>query len=387
MKRIKFLPLAGFASFLCVFTLDSLSYSLEVYSGIYFPIGFLGILIGILLSSFFLFYERLSSALEVIYKGLLLSAFVAVELLVLNSDMATWMDVYEWVRDLGFVASGYYMCCYIIEGGALGRVRWVLPSLAFVTSLGLMVRSNDVDINYLRVADGVGLTYLLSLAILRKVNAWTIAIFLVGALQLFLIGSRAGVILYVISAAAAFARIKPKLVILVVMPLILAGSYFYLQNEYLTATNINEHRLARLAFDSSEDTSLNARSDMQSNAIDVMQKHPFLGDYKYYRRQGDEGAYAHNFISFPAELGMAGWWILFVLLLPQIVGLIKLGRNLTNRHMLVDLLPFFIYSLVGIAAAKAYVWSFFYFATGLGCYLCFSYRGPGEQSCRGDSYS
>lgn len=140
----------------------------------------------------------------------------------------------------------------------------------------------------------------------------------------------------------------------------LYGVGYYLM---LSVDNINNYRLLRLIYASDQDTSLNVRSSLLSDAVDVFTNNPLLGSYRYYASYG-EGLYAHNFMSFWSELGLSGVVFLATILTVSLMAF-KLASKVRSNTLGRFVILINVSLMLGVVFAKSYHWQMIYYFSGI----------------------
>ena len=161
-------------------------------------------------------------------------------------------------------------------------------------------------------------------------------ILLTGAVILLSIGSRTDLIsIFIIIILYCFhmlikgnGTLNKKILVFSTFLFLLFCTYF------LTRTAFNDSRAAEL-FDLASSTSWQGRSDLSSNALNIIKQYPIFGKFDYY---DTTGGYAHNILSSWTSFGFFGFilylFILIFFLLKSFYGYL-FNNNLSNMWLLV----------------------------------------------------
>ncbi len=133
---------------------------------------------------------------------------------------------------------------------------------------------------------------------------------------------------------------------------------------FLALENVHQHRLLRLFFSSSLDTSLAARLPLNAQAWSVFKENPVLGDYQYYAATGSQGGYAHNFLSLWSELGMLGVAISVVMIGTALRAVGRCRRRVDEAKIGFAFVTA-VALVLGMLFAKSYHWTVMYFVFGV----------------------
>lgn len=364
MIKIDLIALGPIAFFL-LFGLDPIFYYLSSVSGLYIPIGSIGLLLAALLSISLITTKTPFSVKT--YTILLVGTLTLVVVLVYHAEYGKLLDIYFWFRAFLFFCAGYYLAAFLDSSQRSMRTR-VLFLYACVSIFVLTFYSLG-EFNYLRIADGVAITTIILLAMCKEKFALLVSV--VTAFLLYLIDSRAALIMFIGVVLMHFSSSRNRLLMFPVLTGAIGLAYLYLRHMYLNVQNIHNHRLVRLIFERDVDTSLSVRHELTANAVEVMTQYPLLGKYAYYRVHGIEGGYAHNGMSFVAELGLVGGFLLALLLVPQVLLLIRFlfSKAKTQSVCLKATAMVALFSIIGIVFAKGYVWSIFYYSAGMSVFV------------------
>lgn len=355
----------AFSAFMLIYLFDSISYGILETFNINLPVGFAGILITFTLIPFFVFSENHHVKSRVALAFLLLLPIIPAYL----SGRGSFFDVYLWLRALSFFALGYYFLLFMSRLGYKSNI-FFSSLLMFVGACFLLLYFENTSENYLRTSNGIMVYSFFMLSILKRRVSFLI-VSAITIIVLYSLESRFSFFAFIFSASCLFfARhgLTKKIFIATLSIPFSFAIFTWLKSQYENVVNIHNHRFLRLIFESNHDTSLQGREKLFSKAIDIFNKHPIIGDYKYYIEQGLNGSYAHNAFSFWAEMGIIGIAISFVLLFLIAKSAFlscKLIRQSPPYISFVFLSS--IAALLGMLLAKSYVWLSLYFFSGL-CY-------------------
>jgi hypothetical protein len=354
----------AFVAFLLIFVMDAYSYAFFYEQRL--PIGFMGVLLAFLLVPFFIsqrshgFYGQQAIALLILFP--IIFAYI--------SGKGNVSDIYFWFKALSFFVMGYYFV-KILYQPASSLDFTVTTTLLFFLCVLIVIYGVEGE-NYLRVSDAVILFSFYVISSVRS-RALYVAIMSVTIMALYLIGSRFGLVSYLVAVSALFfIRLKftGRFLLLALSVPIVFIAYSFLYDQFLLVDNINNNRLLRLIFETDQDTSLIARLTYHENAIQIFKQSYLIGDYKYYLDQGSTGEYAHNFLSFWSELGFLGVLISFLFFYLTSKTLIISYNEIRNEKRLYGFLFLItVYFIFAFLLAKSYTWMPLYFIVG----VCFSY--------------
>lgn len=353
----------AFFAFLFVFMLDSISYGLLSYFSIQIPIGMVGILLSFVLVFFFIFkkgsflYGRLGVSILLFFPIVL--AYV--------SGRGSAEDIYFWFRALAIFSAGFYFLFFISQVSK-NNLNINLYIFLLVFACMLFIFNKQQGENYLRVSDGIVLFSLFVLSLLKDKFVYLFVVAFT-CVSLYFIGSRFGLISYSFAVFLLFFlrfSIRKRFFVTVFSLIPAAVLYQWMLYEYVRIDNIHSNRLLRLFFESENDTSLQGRDLLLQKALEVFKNNYFLGDYKYYLDGGGTGGYAHNFISYWAELGVVGILISFIFLYFAIKSLfVSYRKNNYNNQLYSFVFLTSIVLILGMLFAKSYMWTTSYFLSGL----------------------
>ena len=374
MKYFKFnLSELGFFAFALFFSFDAFFYPFSVLIDVNIPVGFFGVVLGFLL---FLFLLK-SCFLRKVKFPAFISLIPIVFFLIYQSDFSVKSDYYIWLRVLSIFSVGYFFSLWVFRGGLELNSSVFIFLFYLIFCFLCLVLSKVEGFNYLRVSDAFALTSILIAVMFKDSYLKNLLIFLIGGVVLYYIGSRGGLALFFISFVfmAFRANSYSKYYLVFSFSFFIFIGYLYFFYKYTSISDINNNRFLRIVFETQNDTSLIAREALQEHAIDVIKGNFYLGKYAYYRDFGQDGSYAHNFLSFIAELGVVGLLLFFFLSWPQLMVIRHSIFSSRKNLNVIAISTICFYSMVGIFFAKSYVWPVFYFAAGAGFFVSSRIRG------------
>lgn len=346
--------LLAFFAFLLIFPLDYIAYVSSSVISFGFPIGFLGTVLSFILIGIFFLNKKIK--FTDIYMCGLLGGFV---FFILLSQNSLAVDYLFWFKTVGIFFTGMILVDYFNQKNNTA-IKYVIGFLFLVMSL--LVLKYSPDGNYLRLSDAFVLTSLFLISYQKRFFLTLITIAISGY-ALYLIGSRAGLMIYsliaVILIYIKFGFIRFSIFI---PPVIYALILFIIELNS-TMVRYGDNRFLRLIFDSEEDTSLNVRKELNEFGYNTFLQNPILGDFGIYRRFYGEGAYAHNYLSFLSDFGIWGGVFLFILIWFYIRFCILNFRVRTDYNIFIFSTSTF--GILGVAVAKSYYWLIPFFALGL----------------------
>lgn len=355
--------------FFLIYVFDVWSYVVGGYYGLSVPVGFLGILMSFLLLMLLLIEKRGGMA-----KYVFVISLWAPILAAYGSGRFAYADVYFWMRASALFAFGYYFFGFIKNVG-FGFFGLMALRLFFLGSGALLLfffvgdarsgRAEDAS-NYLRVADALMLSSFL-LVVYSESKMSAIIQFCFSCVFLYFAGSRFGLVVFFLSTGLLFFLVwgvKTKFLMVFLAPFAIFVGYHFASSLFEGLSSVHDNRFLRLLFSSDQDTSLLGRSMMMNRAVEVFSDNYFWGDYRYYSDQGVEGHYAHNFMSFWAEMGILGIVLTLMIFYVGIKSISASWKYLRDSevHKLTFLIA--ITLLLGIVLAKSYYWNVMYFLVG-----------------------
>lgn len=352
----------AFAAFLLIFFFDALLYSNSGYFGFSLPVGFVGVVLSFLLIPFYILQKGVGASIRLFFL-LLLPLPIILIFLTGHGELA---DLYFWCRALAIFIMGYYSMNILLHVDVAKRKNIYVYLLLFSCIIFIFIKGTGE--NYLRISDGLTIFSFYIISLVKSRMAFFV-LSTITAVALFYIGSRFGLLAYMLSVLLLFyvrLNFRSQIFLLVLSIPALFSVYYFLLYQYSLVTNIHNNRLLRLIFERENDTSLQVRNTLLNDAIEVFENNILLGEYKYYLNNGSGGGYSHNFFSFWAELGILGVFIslsLFILIFNTLyISYKKIGIAPQYYSF-----PFLVTSLalMGFLFSKGYVWSLLYFSCGL----------------------
>ncbi|WP_180161122.1 O-antigen ligase [Acinetobacter sp. YH12064] len=362
----------GFLFFLMIYPLDFISYMISSNWGLEIPIGFVGSLISIFIFLFFYFF--ISSK-----RNLIIYIFVCV--------FAVFMGYLMWISNNANLLDYFYLlkisgafCCGILFFSFLRKtdakkIKNII--LFFWILMFLLIFNFDLGENYLRLSDAFALVCLLYISMLDKIK-YQVLFLILSVMGLYFLESRAGLLLFLLSVVPLiFLKNNFLKFSLVLSPIVLLAYYYILRlNESIL--NYNDNRFLRLIFSTDSDTSLNERKYLNEMGWETFLSNKFVGDFGYYKYSLGEGSYAHNYISFLAEFGVLGLFILVAFLIFCLISLFKLYTSKTIFYFDYIVLSFILFGLFGVLFAKSFYWLYFFFCFGVIFSYYSSFRSNGN---------
>lgn len=360
----------AFFIFLIFNFFDPVFYGVYNRFGIYVPVGFIGILFSFILLAR-LFFIRNKNDVKISLIALL---FLAPVISVFASDYGAIKDIYGWFKLSGNYAFGVFFALYLFCYGKKDE-KVIVSCFVFliVFLLGFITRYDlEGDENYLRIATSISFLSILSLSIVES-SFWRVLIFVSSVVCLYVIGSRFALLSYVLSVIFVSLYFSKSIKLILVFVFITAAMFITHKialNAYLQLDSVHSNRFLRLLFESESDTSLNGRKYLSEWAWDIFRENIWFGKYKYYRAMESEGSYAHNFISYWAELGVLGILMTVSVFFINAKALFTIRIDFNNpnkikRALLKFLALSILIQMLGFLFAKSYVWEVTYFVTGM----------------------
>jgi O-antigen ligase len=353
----------AFYCFVLLFPIDFLSYLLRGSVGVSVPLG----LVGILLSLCLLPLLVAVPGRNLLHRLAGLALFAAPIGIVAASDQFDWLEAYFWLRTVLLFALGYHFSIWLAKnprGSEWLAALWVICAVACVPAREQFADSMS---NYLRLGDAFMLLTFVLLAVCRSRGSFWLLL-LPSLVVLYIVGSRFSLAVVAVAGASlgilrygAGGRVVLLMASVPIIVLVVAFSY----TRFELLDNVHENRFLRLMFAQDRDTSLQMRLVLAEEALTVFWQNPLLGDYKYYLRYRGDGYYAHNLLSFWAELGILGVLITVVVMglaVRAVVVSLRDGRIRSSVHGFAYLVAVSV--LLGLVFAKSYVWMLIYFSTG-----------------------
>lgn len=341
-----------------------LAFPLYLIYGLYLDFGLLQSIVFYILITLSLFMSLILVFKDQNLISLLFIFFMGVNFIqIYFSDYSNISDLGYVIRTLGVFSGGFLFFKYMRDN-KLSKIYY----LFFYIFLYIFALSFDYkNGQYLSYSDSFVILSFLLISIFFKYNKFLIIIFLFSLFMLFLINSRSAILFFFFSFFFFLFYIKGiKNLIFLILTLFPPVVYFLL---YISSNpdNFKDYRILVLLFDTSSDTSLNARLSVNNFGIEVFKKNPVFGDFGVYRVYLGDGLYAHNFISFLAEFGIFGvffiFYFLFLFGLSMLILLKKKNKGYCSSECFLILCVF--YSLMGVFLSKSYIWLFLYFTIGV----------------------
>jgi hypothetical protein len=376
-------PTLAFLAFMLIFPIDLVAYTTRVTTGVAIPVGMLGFTICALLMAMCLLGHGRRFLPRLAAMCLVLSP-IAVACL---SPQFAWFDIYFWMRAAGLFSLGYFFMTWVAQHPR-GNVC-VVAALLICGVLTISIPHSVIaggEGNYLRIGDAMMVTAFVALATCRSLG-WYWAATGFSLVCLYAVGSRASLGLAAIASVTVGAmrfRFATLVGLAVAAIPVAAIAAIYAYSRFRSLASVHDDRLLRLLFAPSLDTSLAARRSLNAEAWSVFLENPLLGDYRFYERDGREGAYAHNLLSLWSELGVVGIAISVVVLGVGVGALWRARRRLDEAAARFAFLTA-LALILGMLFAKSHVWTVMYFAFGgLFAFLIgdVRVRGPGAFPMR-----
>lgn len=349
----------GFIIFLLILPMDALATLLERAYGFNIPLGMIGIMIAFFSAP--LMVNEKGFALKLLLVFFLL--FLALVIPVSVSSESGLGDYYFWARAAALFYAGFFFGYWIWRGPA--QVSFLFICLLFLLLLFVSHFFSLQDMNYLRLSNGALILSFLLLSVVRSKYLFLI-VCLISLVTLYNFESRFSLIAFSLSVFfLLFLQLRSWLKLLYLFFVTIISFLLYWVGYYLTldVNNIHNYRLLRLIYASDQDTSLNARSNLLSDATDVFLNNPLLGSYRYYADSG-VGDYAHNFMSFWSELGLFG-----IIFSSMVLAVSLLTLKLVTKLKLDSFGKFLILIntclILGVVFAKSYHWQMIYYFSGI----------------------
>ncbi len=363
----------GFYVFLMVFPLDAIFSALSDFLGFEVPVGMFGVLLSF--CSIPLLFEKSGRELKYI---LLYALFViSIMFLVSSSSRVVWLDYYFWVRSLAFFTAGYLFFDWMVKSLFHRSKQFKLLTI-LVVIISLLPFFWDFDeFNYLRLSMSLLISVLLLFSYIKSRSVMFFC-FLLLLLPLYYYESRFSLLAFFIIVPVVFLveigfKLGVILSILAVFSVWLIYGFGY--DIFVQLDSVHDNRFLRLIYAIDQDTSFISRNELSFYAYEIFINNPVFGVYKYYRDFGSDGAYAHNIISFWAELGIIGVIYSLSLIVLCVCSVFKAIKILHYNYFLAR---FVLYAsllvLLGAFFAKSYVWSVLYFVFGLCMAFIINYK-------------
>lgn len=350
-------------AFLLVCVLDPVAFSLQLAGVPKAPFGLAGLLIiiGIAVGEVFLDKNyKISPEALVLLLGYLMLALLAV--FSGNFDIS---DAWHWIKNGAYFYLGAAVCRLFLFR-EIGLYVKTLIALLIATSAAvwgtsaekIYVTGEIENVNYLYVSDSIAVVGLIWLTFMRDAR-YRLPTMIFVATCLYFVGSRFGLIAFVLSSGAAILKDvswKKRALISAGFCVGLMALFGYVESLGL---DINDNRFVRLVMFTENDTSLNARIEDDEYAREVFLKNPIAGGgYKFYLAIG-EGMYAHNALSVIYEFGLFGALFLLAVVLVLAISLVQSIHARTASAVIA-----FSVFLALAAFSKVYFWWVYYFGMG-----------------------
>lgn len=372
--KIRFVHIS-FIAFILLNLLDPVFYSINHLGQFNIPIGFLGILL-----TFFLLIKSFVPHGKIEMIRLTYMWFIILLLLlILLSENGKLGDLYFWFGSVAFFVFGTYFYMFLSENRGLNKHQIFLFIFTIISFylMFIFIKLDMYGINYLRIADSYTLLSVLFLSYIRNNIVFWIVVLLSTA-TLYFVGSRFSMFSLVIAVMLVqflVLNLKKKIFFLITVLISSTISLNYAYQVYLKVDNIHNSRFLRLIFERESDTSLLTRISLYEDALNVFKNNYIFGNYKYYRLNGMDGDYAHNFLSFWSEFGLLGVLlsiVLFVVNVKAFMTALKEFKDQSlvdqNKPKLMFVLLSTVIVILGFSFSKSYVWSSLYFITGISLY-------------------
>lgn len=363
----------GYYIFLIMFPLDTIFSALSKFLEFEFPVGMFGILLSFI--SIPLVIKK--SRRELKYILLYLLFIISIILIVSFSPRVVWLDYYFWVRSLAFFTAGYLLFDWISKSlySISNDLQFLIFLVAIISSLPLFW--NFDDFNYLRLSTAFLLSVFLLISFVK--SRWIMSfLFILFLVPLYHYESRFSFLAFFIIIPIVFLlEVRFALgIILSVLALffvwIIYGFGYVL---FIQLDSVHADRFLRLIYATDQDTSLISRNELSLYAYEIFIDNPVFGVYKYYRDFGSEGAYAHNIVSFWAELGIIGVIYSFFLIVVCLFSAFKAVKVLRYNYFVARFVLYAsLLALLGVLFAKSYDWSVLYFSFGLCLAFSLNYK-------------
>lgn len=357
----------AFFIFLIFNFFDFVFYSLSNRFGIYVPVGFAGVLMSfLLLAKVVVFNSK-----DKLKFSLLALFFLLPSLILILSRYSEVKDIYLWFKMASSYAFGLFFARYLLAYGSKDKTFLFFIFVVSVFFLLFLIADYSVEEheNYLRIAISFSFLSILLLSFVKRVYH-QILIFIVSVVCLYSIGSRFALLSYVfcfVFMNLYFSKNIKLFMWFCFLSVLLFVVYKFALSAYLELESIHSNRFLRLVFERENDTSLNSRNYLSEWAWEVFKKNVWFGEYKYYRAIESEGSYAHNFISYWAELGVLGMLMSAFIFVINIRALLSLRADFRgpNRVFVKFLTMAILVQMLGFLFAKYYGWGITYFVTGM----------------------
>ncbi|QFY79255.1 O-antigen ligase domain-containing protein [Alcaligenes faecalis] len=249
------------------------------------------------------------------------------------------------------------------------RVSWLCSTVIYVFSyfyIGQDFHREIVEASvYLTLSDCYAIVSLLLLVSVR--NKTQAALFLaISFWVLFFLNSRFSFIAFVF-ACMVIMFVRNKLAAIVMV--LLAVMVLFLIGPLLVDILGPEHRMVRL-FLFESDSSLSGRMVLFQQELEFLRSNWVLGRYMYdVVATGVTGNYAHNYMSFLSAYGIGPAVGLVCVIIASLSGGV---RQAMHHHHVQAILAVLCFCLLGIVAARSYLYPYIWFALAALASLRFS---------------
>ena len=226
------------------------------------------------------------------------------------------------------------------------------------------IYGSDSIVDPLYIADTVALLLFMIISRAKNINI-KILIILSGAFLIFLSGSRATFVFFIVSGLIVLtikvltARIKEKLVFVAALVILFYISNINMGLAELPAQYVKTHRFNFYEF--RNDQSYIDRKILLETGLSELEEHWFLGRYMSEVIEGRPGTYIHNWLSFWSAFGLVPFlffifMIIFVMYRISILFIKDLNAPIKEFLFLCS-----IFMIMSICFSRAYTYHFIWF--------------------------
>lgn len=364
-KQISYYAILGFICFIFIYALDAIKVLSDKFLFI-LPFGFIGLILSLFLVVPFFYLKR-----DNFLNGWILSFFTIVIALIVLSISSTyfeWLDLWNYFKL--FIAApivGYFTAMFFAIEKVTKKVMNLIITILLVLSILVFIfhfnRNNFLDTNYLRFAESIFLISVFLMVYLKN-TTHKIILTILTLVLLFLSESRFVLFSFIIISFVYFSLYSLKSLLLLYFLVFIVLGFVLIYDYNLLA----DSRFARILFNTSQDTSLNARSELLEKGFSISEFYTISGRYAYFREECT-GCYAHNFLSLWFEFGFIGVCFILYLLYSFFMGFSKLFKKFIIKRMINNFEMFYfllsIHVLIGFIISKH--WSYFtlFFVLGM----------------------
>ena len=368
-KQLYLYSLLGFICFICIYLLDGIKLLTEGRVPLP-PFGFIGLVISLVLLAPFFSIKRSNSVNIWIFIFYIFA--ICITLLSCTSPYFEWVDFWAFTK-LFVIAPlvGYFTCMFLKLKVISLRLKTLVLSLFLILAIAVIFfhfnRSLFIETNYLRFSESI---LIVGIFLLTFVESPKYKIILtLGVLGiLFLSDSRFVFFSFIIIAFTYFLLNSFKALFKLTFFILISFLIVLIFDPEL----LLESRFARLLIETSDDTSLTARSKLLSQGFLITEFYSISGKYAYYREYCN-GCYAHNFLSLWFEFGVVGIGFILFIITVIFLGMVNSLKRILNKSLPIKVEIFYlliaIHSIIGFLSSKHWAYFSLFLVLGMTFYI------------------